>query len=85
MNGRVDCDLAPESSSAIHTEQLDSGVTSLAWLECGESTDLKIEGEVGAGAKQNWEFLARLPSLSKTYSYSSAGEDAGSEEVEQLD
>ena len=58
-------------------------MTSLAWLECGE-TDLKTEGEVGAGAKQNWEFLARLPSLSKTYSYSSAGEEAGSEEVEQL-
>ena len=63
-----------EASTALHTEQLDSAVVSIRWQQCvGEETDNTDSSE--------WEFLARLPSLSKTYSASGGG-GAGQEELE---
>ena len=60
-----------EAATPIHSQQLDSKVTCLTWLPCPK---LSPEPE-----DQDWDFLARLPSLSKTYSYVGPG---GQEEVE---
>ena len=62
-----------EASTALHTEQLDSGVVSIRWQQCAG------EELTGSSDNSDWEFLARLPSLSKTYS---GGSGTGQEELE---
>jgi len=61
-----------ESSVGIHSEQLDSGVVSLAWVECPPCSNVEYGGIAEEG---EWDFLAKLPSLSKTYSYVGTGQE----------
>ena len=63
----------PEMEFTLVYFQLDSAVVSIRWQQCS--------GEEHDGGKDNsdWEFLARLPSLTKTYS---GGGGAGQEELE---
>jgi len=65
-----------ESSEAVHTEQLDSAIVSLSWQDTG----VGAEDREGQEEAQDWDFLAKLPSLSKTYSYGGSG--VGQEEME---
>jgi len=64
-----------ESSIGIHSEQLDSGVVSLNWLECPQRENGEFGQYKGIAEKDDWEFLAKLPSLSKTYSYAGSGQE----------
>jgi len=68
-----------EASAAIHTQQLDSKVTCLTWVSCPGLAPPAEPGE------QEWDFLARLPSLSKTYSYIGPGGEEELEDCRRLD
>lgn len=64
-----------EGKDPINTANVDGEVTSLAWVDkpvrAGSDADLYKN----ISDDKEWEFLSRLPSLSKTYSYSEVGED----------
>jgi len=65
-----------ESHVGIHSEQLDSGVVSLTWVECPQGSGGGGQGEYGGIADDSeWDFLSKLPSLSKTYSYVGTGQE----------
>jgi len=63
-----------ESAVGIHTEQLDSGVVSLVWVECPQPVG-GSEEYGGIADEREWDFLSQLPSLSKTYSYVGTGQE----------
>ena len=67
-----------ESSAALHTHQLDSRVVSLTWNDTGGGAEPDPDTEESSA--QDWSFLDKLPSLSKTYSYGGGG--VGQEELE---
>jgi len=66
-----------ENSNPIHTEQLDSRITSCNWMTC----PVKEANNQQTNKENIWEFLAKLPSLTKTYS--SGGEEL--EDCRKLD
>jgi len=75
-----------ENPSAIHREKLDGGVVSLAWLECPHSKESSGGSDyVGLADEKEWDFLAKLPSLSKTYSYVGAGQQEELEDCRKLE
>ena len=64
----------------MHSVQLDSDIVCISWQHTHHSDKEKVQ----CSRSKKWDFLAKLPSLSKTFSYSSpvAGGAGGQEELE---
>jgi len=76
-SGRVDIRHI-EGNSPIHTNDLSGEITCLTWLDKptgkhGENDNNDLYDNISDD--RQWDFLSKLPSLSKTYSYVGVGQD----------